>query len=406
MKAGTSGAAVAALALTSLAAHGAGAIVTVTHELDTARPDAVIAVPFAEIARIDPTLRMFHVVVRDPQGRVLPAQVTNYQHDHRGVEYDDLVFQYDFAAGEQRAAFTVEHVAKATPPEPACAYARFVPERHDDMAWENDRIAHRMYGPALNSDAAGRERLRGSGIDIWAKRVAYPIIDRWYAKGHDQFHRDDEGEGYDVYSIGGSRGAGGTGVWDGTKLWTSDNFATAEVLSNGTRRAAFRLRYAAWEAGAIGMVSETKQFTVDCAQNFHRVESVFDLPGAEAVIGIGITEHAQAQGFPQSVLTRDPKGRWMSFWEENKDGALGIAVLLGADVSSAGFAYEPPAKSPGNGNNLLLVKAKDGQPVRYFTGAAWSGSGQFADRAAWEAHVRSQAERVAKPLSIAVSARP
>ena len=59
---------------------------------------------------------------------------------------------------------------------------------------------------------------------MWGKRVSYPIIDRWYAKGHDQFHKDGEGEGLDLYSIGGSRGAGGTGVWDGTKLWTSDNF--------------------------------------------------------------------------------------------------------------------------------------------------------------------------------------
>jgi hypothetical protein len=405
MKAWISGAAVAALSLPSFAALGAGAIVSVTHELDAARPDTVIAVPFADLAAVDPALRMFHVVVRDPKGRVLPAQVTNYQHDHRGAQYDDLVYHYDFAAGEKRVAFTVEHVAKATPPEPPCAYARFVPERHDDMAWENDRIAHRMYGPALNSEAAGRERLRGSGVDIWAKRVAYPVIDRWYAKGHDQFHKDDEGEGYDVYSIGGSRGAGGTGVWDGAKLWTSDNFAKAEVLSNGPRRAALRLHYAPFEAGA-GAVSEIKEVTVDCGQNFDAVASVFQLPGAEAVIGIGITDHPQAQGFPKALLTRDPGGRWMSLWEENKDGALGIAVILGAGESAAGFAYEPPAKAPGNGNHLLLVRAKNGVPVRYFSGAAWSGSGQFADRAAWENHVRGQAERASKPLAIAVSARP
>jgi hypothetical protein len=391
--------------LGSASVPAAGVTVTVTHDLEAARPNAVIAVPFTEIARHDAALRMFHVVVRDPKGRVLPSQITNYQHDHKGVAYDDLVFAYDFAAGEQRAVFTVEHVAKATPPEPPCAYARFVPERYDDMAWENDRIAHRMYGPALNSPVAGNSRLRGSGIDIWGKRVAYPIIDRWYAKGHDQFHKDEEGEGLDIYSIGTSRGAGGTGVWDGSKLWTSDNFTRAEVLSNGPRRVAFRLHYAPWETGA-GPVSETKQFTLDCGGNFSTVDSVFDLSGAEAVIGIGITEHPPVEGFPKSVLTQDPQGRWMSFWEENKDGALGVAVILGADAEAAGFAHEPPAKSPGNGNHLLLVKARDGVPLRFFTGAAWSGSGQFADRAAWEGYVRAHAERARKPLRITVSARP
>ena len=71
--------------------------------------------PFAQIASVAPGLRMYHIVVRDPKGHSLPLQVTNYQHDHRGASYDDLVFAYDFAAGEKRAAFTVEAVATATP---------------------------------------------------------------------------------------------------------------------------------------------------------------------------------------------------------------------------------------------------------------------------------------------------
>jgi hypothetical protein len=399
-------AALAAFVIASPAALAAGAIITVENDTAAARPVATITVPFADIVKVDPGLRMYHLVVRDPRGKVLPSQVTNYQHDHRGAAYDDLVFAYDFKAGEKRAVFTVAPVATATPPETPCAYARLVPERFDDIAWENDHIAHRMYGQALNSPAAGGERLRGSGIDIWAKRVRYLVVDRWYAKGHDQFHKDEEGEGLDLYSIGGSRGAGGTGVWDGTKLWTSDNFAKAEVLSNGPRRAAFKLAYAPWDAGAAGSVSETKQFTVDCGRNFDTVESVFDLNASEAVIGIGITEHPLAEGFPKAVLTKDPDGRWMSYWEDNKDGGLGIAVILSAGENPAGFAYEPPAKSPGNGNHLLLVKVKDGVPVKYFTGAAWSKGGFFADRASWEKFVREHAERALKPLRISVSARP
>jgi hypothetical protein len=406
MKAWISGAASAALLLSASAVFGAGAIITVTHHLDEARPGSVVSVPFADIAQVDPLLRMFHVLVRDPKGRVLPSQITNFEHDHRGAQYDQLVFSYDFAPGEKLARFTLEPVAQATPPEPACVYARTVPERYDDMAWENDRIAHRMYGAALNSEAAGRERLRGSGIDIWGKRVPYPIIDRWYAKGHDQFHKDEEGEGLDLYSIGGSRGAGGTGVWDGSRLWTSDNFVTAEVQSNGPRRAAFKLSYAAWDAGPAGKATESKWFTVDCGRNLDMIVSVFDFTSNEAVVGIGITEHPQAQGFPKAVLTKDPDGRWMSFWEENQDGGLGIAVLLDPRHTPAGFAYEPPAKAPGNGNNLLLVKARNGEQLRYFAGAGWTRSGQFADRAAWENYVRDQAARIADPFQLSVSARP
>jgi hypothetical protein len=398
---------VAAAAL-SPAASAAGVGIDVGNDLDAARPGAVIAVPFAQIAKLAPELRMYHVIVRDPRGRALPSQITNYQHDHRGAVYDDLVFSYDFAAGEKRATFTLETSATGTPPDPPCVYARAVPERFDDMAWENDRIAHRMYGFALNSPAAAAvgERLRGSGIDVWGKRVAYPIVDRWYAKGHDQFHQDGEGEGLDLYSIGGSRGAGGTGVWDGSKLWTSDNFVSSQVLSNGPRRAAFKLTYAPWDAGALGKVQETKRFTIDCGVNFDAVESTFDFVTGEAVIGIGISDHPQAQGFPQAVLTRDPNGRWMSLWEENKDGGLGVAVILAAGGEPAGSAHEAPEKTPGNGNHLLLVKVRDGVPLKYFTGAGWNRSGQFTDRASWENHVQAFAAAVASPLTITVSARP
>lgn len=406
MKKSPIGAAAVALLLVTASARAAGVAITVTHDLDDARPAAVIAVPFKDIAALAPELRMFHVVVRDPKGRALPVQITNYQHDHRGATYDDLVFSHDFAAGEKRAVFTLESTAAGTPPVSPCVYARTVPERYDDMAWENDRIAHRMYGLALNSPAAGGERLRGSGIDVWGKRVAYPIIDRWYAKGHDQFHKDEEGEGLDLYSIGGSRGAGGTGVWDGTKLWTSDNFLSAQVLSNGPRRAAFQLTYTAWDAGGAGQVQETKLVTVDCGVNFDAQQSTFDFASDNATVGIGITDHPQAAGFAAGVLTKDPNGRWMSLWEENKDGGLGVAVILADGAEPAGFAHEPPARTPGNGNHLLLVKARDGVPVRYFAGAGWSRSGQFADRGAWESYVRSFAAAVANPLKISVGAKP
>jgi hypothetical protein len=385
-----------------------GALITVTQELDAARPSQVVAIPFTQIAAVLPDARMYHLVLRDPGGKVVAAQVTNYQHDHRGANYDDLVFEYDFAAGEKRAVFTLDAVATATPPDAACVYARFIPERLDDMAWENDRIAHRTYGAALNSPAAAAvgEQLRGSGIDVWGKRVTYPIVDRWYAKGHDQFHRDGEGEGLDLYSIGGSRGAGGTGIWDGAKLWTSDNFAKQQVFANGPRRAVFKLTYAPYEAGAGRQGSETKQFTVDCGQNFDAVESVFALPGADGVVGIGISDHGTAAGFPLPVLTKDPHGRWMSFWEENKDGGLGLAVVLANDATSSGYAREEPSGGKGFANNLLLVKAKDGVPLRYFTGAGWNGSGQFTDRASWETYVRQFAAAASKPPVVVVTARP
>ena len=75
---GTSLGAVVA-ALFAGAANAAGVTITVSNDLEAARPAAVIAVPFRDIAAIAPELRMYHVIVRDPrtglpfEGNVIPA---------------------------------------------------------------------------------------------------------------------------------------------------------------------------------------------------------------------------------------------------------------------------------------------------------------------------------------------
>ena len=46
------------------------------------------------------------------------------------------------------------------------AQAKYIPKRMDEIAWENDRIAHRIYGPAL-----AMKEPTGSGIDVWVKSV-------------------------------------------------------------------------------------------------------------------------------------------------------------------------------------------------------------------------------------------
>ena len=91
-------------------------------------------------------------------------------------------------------------------------YGRFARERFDDFAWENDRIAHRMYGAALETWA--QEPLTSSAVDVWVKRTPRLVINDWYMV--DDYHRDT-GEGADLYSAGKTRGCGGSGIWkDGT----------------------------------------------------------------------------------------------------------------------------------------------------------------------------------------------
>ena len=76
-------------------------------------------------------------------------------------------------------------------------YARFVRERHDDFAWENDRVAFRLYGPAL--ETFEKEPLTSSAVDAWSKRTSRLVLNDWYLV--DDYHRD-HGEGGDFYPAG------------------------------------------------------------------------------------------------------------------------------------------------------------------------------------------------------------
>ena len=394
---------IAATLLLALPAHADTVALVASHSFPGARPGEVVTVSFDELSRVLPAAGMYNLSIKDPKGRALAYQVTNYEHDHRGRDYDDLVFSYDFAPGESTAQFSIEIAQSVQQPLPPCAYARAVPERYDDFAWENDRIAHRVYGPALNSEVAGRERLRSSGIDIWAKRVPYPIIDRWYAKGHDQFHKDEEGEGLDLYSIGTSRGAGGLGIWDGSKLWTSDNYSSARVLSNGPRRVAFELNYSSWPAGDAAEASESRRVVLDCGSQFNAVESRFNASGDASIVGIGITVHPALEGFSAPKLSAGADGRWLSNWEEGPHGGLGVAVILDPASDPSGTATETGAQG-GNSNYLLLTKVTSNAPLKYLTGFGWSGAGQFRNKEEWEAHVKLTYERWRNPLKISLRA--
>ncbi|HEY5551619.1 MAG TPA: DUF4861 family protein, partial [Opitutaceae bacterium] len=205
--------------------------ITVSHDLEIARPSETISIPWTDVNAALPGALVQRIAVKDASGRVLAHQVTNVapqakDPEGKGVAYGELLFQHSFAAGEKSATFTVERIDSVAPVFPTKAFARLVPERLDDFAWENDKIAHRTYGPALAAprpEGSGKEVLVTSGLDVWCKRVDYPIVDRWYNKGHDHYHKD-EGEGMDMYQVGPSRGCGGTGVWDGQRLYVSGNY--------------------------------------------------------------------------------------------------------------------------------------------------------------------------------------
>jgi hypothetical protein len=360
------------------------------------------------VAKALPGALLQRIAVKDSSGRTLPYQVTNVaphakDPQNLGVAYGELIFQHDFAAGEKSATFTVEMIDEVAPVFPTKAFARYIPERLDDFAWENDKIAHRTYGPALAAPAepgSGKEVLVTSGLDVWCKRVSYPIVDRWYNKGHDHYHKD-EGEGMDMYQVGQSRGCGGTGIWDGQKLHVGRNYKTWKILANGPIRTVFELSYDAWDAGNGAKIAETKRFTVDAGHNLDRIESTFtvvDGTASEFTVAVGLNKNPADRGQePQITVARKETDAALTQWIAQKtNGELGTAIVISRDAFT-GFAEDER-------NLLALAKVTPGKPLKYLAGAGWSRAGEFTSHEAWTAYVASAAARLRSPITVTVNA--
>ena len=257
--------------------------------------------------------------------------------------------------------------------------------RYDDLMWENDRTAHRIYGHALEA----AEPPSGSGIDSWGKKVVWPYMDRQLRT---RDYHSDLGEGLDFYNVGQGRGAGGLGIWHDNKLWTSRNYKTHRVLKNGPDVADFEVNYAPWPVDVARRAWETRRFTLPLGTHFTRMVSTISSDRPEPLlVGIGIGKKTTGSG---GDLTVDREKGLLSWWGPDDPVRGRMAVALRVDPAMIAEVRQDAD------NHLVLLRVTPGQPFVYYSGSAWSrGQGGFTDRAAWDAHA------AAEPVDFTVPAR-
>ncbi len=360
--------------------------------------------------------------------RILDSQ-SYISHSEVFNSHDKLVFQVDLAPGETRTYYTISAAAlPAVPPPIVKTFARYVPEREDDFAWESDRIAHRMFGKALETWQA--EPLTSSGVDVWIKRTRQLVISDMY-RTMKLF--DTHGPAQDDYKVGKTRGDGGLGVWQEGKLYVSKNWRSYKIITTGPIRSEFELTYDAWTADGR-KVSETKRISIDAGSNLSRCESTFSSDDPSPLqIGVGLAERpgdnvVVPDGSPEidSWQTSTAKGLvvqnqaegWMTYWQPQDfaKGTTAVAVILpkgsvelftNDDPNLPAGKFAPPTHTLGEGQPavrdlLAIVPVEAGKPFVYYMGAGWDQSGDFPDAKSWTDYVRRFAERRDQPLQVTV----
>ena len=121
----------------------------------------------------------------------------------------------------------------------ARVYGRYVPERKDDFAWENEYAAFRMYGPALKPENPS------NGADLWLKASPELVVDSFYYREHvlGLPYHINYGKGLDCYKVGHTCGAGGLVVIAEDTTWIGGPYDRWEILEQSPDKFVFRLEY-------------------------------------------------------------------------------------------------------------------------------------------------------------------
>jgi len=359
-----------------------GLTVTVTNELDVERKSETISLQVEKLEQLLPDINLDKISIIDSKDNPVLTQLLDLDQNELAEE---LIFQTDLAAFATKS-FTLKMSAQPGQNEPQSkVFARFVPERKDDFAWENDRIEFRTYGPALQNTP---DEKSGSGIDVWVKNVDHLVINKRYA-GND--YHTDHGEGLDYYKVGPARGCGGVGIWQDGELKVSKNFTSWKVLANGPIRAVIKLTYAPWSLNR-NSVSEVKIISIDAGSFMNKIESVFKFKQQPNNIqyAVGISKR---KGKGKSLI----KDNFISYWEPPhvKHGSTGCGIILDPNQMSESLQIKDHFLAIGN-------LPADNKTV-YYAGAGWEKSKYFSGSDDWDAYVRKYAQCLNSPVKIELS---
>lgn len=318
------------------------------------------------------------IIVVDQHNKQIPYQlITNGE---------DTPSSIIFPVGIKASQTTSYNILSGKPENfSPMVYGRLVPERKDDFTWENNRIAYRIYGPALQETG----EISG-GLDIWVKSTDQMIIDKWYKDdlaGVKSYHQD-HGEGLDFYKVGPTLGLGMTAPISDNQLWLGKNFTSAEILDIGPLRITMKFKYAPFEV-EDHEVTETRIISLDAYDYLNKVVNIFDSDASELELATGLVTSGDGT---------EPT------WSDSENGI--IVYEVPADAKNGTIftgAINPQGYNEikNDMNHFMGINYyKPGTEYVYYTGGGWSKSEFINGLDQWIDYLKIQKEKIDHPLIV------
>ncbi len=410
----------AAAVLLALTAGAADKVtVTVRNTLNTARSGETVEVDMKQVkTRLDGAET---VVVTDADGREIPSQVT----------YDGkLIFQ----AGVAAKGKSIYYVSAGQPSRyDAKVYGRQFPERVDDIAWENDRVAFRCYGPALQ-----RSGERAWGYDIWNKRTSKLVVEDRYAGELDPdiqkavaklrkmgkgdiaddvynavSYHVDHGNGMDCYKVGPTLGCGTNALMCDGQIVYPRCYKSYEILDKGPIRFTVKLVYGEETVGDM-KVTETRVLSLDAGSQLNKVTVSYAGLTGETPLAVGIVVHNENP----NAYVLSPVNGYMGYEDlgdpnqykekyratQNKDfGKIYVGTVCAGKLD--GMRFKEENGLPGATGHILSLSHLDSKSsFTYYFGTGWSRNDetQFKSLTDWESYLSAFSSHVKTPLKVTV----
>ena len=339
-------------------------------------------------------------IVYDAAGLEVPYQLT----------HDGLVL---IEAGVRPHAVQSFTIRRGTPKTyKTVCYGRIYPERKDDFAWENDRGAYRVYGPALQKTGE-----KSYGLDVWTKNTPELVLDQRYwiedvvmmplveklrkenRQRGDSLYRlnsyhHDHGRGSDVYKVGASLGCGTPALMADHRLLYPYCFQTYKMLDLGPLRMSVQLDYGTTVVNGDS-VTEHRIITLDKGSNFCQMTVWYDGLTQPVQLASGVVLHTDAES--DLTLAKD----YLHYTDPTDNPDVNNSQLfLGVLFPDAPVTIKTHEQE-GVRHALGIIDNYQGEPFTYHFGSAWSKF-DVRTQAEWQQRIDWTLRNLREPMRVAI----